>query len=99
MGRKAKKEQGTDTSKQEVAQVSVQLGATINMGDYESLKVSVGLTYPCKANKTQVSQTMKAVYTTVRKEMAREIKELTGNGRSIFTPPAPKNKDKSLILP
>jgi hypothetical protein len=84
---------------EEVAVVSVSLGATINMGDYESLKVSVGLSYPCKANKTQVSKTTKEVYTLVKKEMAREIKELTGQGRSIFETKNSPSKKKQLILP
>ena len=67
--------------KEEVATVSVNLGATINVQEWEYLKVQIGLSYPCKANKTAVNQTMKEVFTRVKKEMDKRIKELTGGRR------------------
>ena len=61
-----------------IAQVSVLLGSTLNMGDYESLKVQVGLTFPCKANQTTVNKTFESVFKTVNKQLAKRIKSLTG---------------------
>ena len=62
------------------AQVTVMLGSTLNMGQYESLKVQVGLTYPCKASKATVDKAFEGVFNTVNKQMRKRVKELTGRG-------------------
>lgn len=58
------------------AAVHVTLGASFNMGNYESQKIVVGLTLPCRPTQVEVNQTFKKVYAKTKLEMARAAKDL-----------------------
>lgn len=58
----------------DVAEVFVSLGTTLNMGDYESFKLSVGITYPCRTK--DVDKTIDMLYKKIEKELDKRIKTL-----------------------
>jgi hypothetical protein len=60
------------------ANVSYSLTATINMGNFESLKIQVGLSMPCKATKLQIDNKFKAITAHVEELLDIKVKELTG---------------------
>jgi len=60
------------------AEVSVSLGSTLNMGDFESLRIQVGLTYPCKPEMKEVERTFEIVFKKVEGTLKKKIKEMAG---------------------
>ena len=58
------------------AEVSVSLGSTLNMGDFESLRIHVGITYPCEPK--DIDKTFEIVSKRVENMLKKKIKELTG---------------------
>jgi hypothetical protein len=60
------------------ANVSYSLTATINMGNFESLKIQVGLSMPCKPTKLQIDNKFKAIAAHVEELLDNKVKELTG---------------------
>lgn len=60
------------------ANVSYSLTATINMGNFESLKIQVGLSMPCKPTKLQAHRKFQAIATQVEELLDQKVKELTG---------------------
>jgi len=60
------------------AEISVSLGSTLNMGDFESLRIQVGLTYPCKPEMKEVEKTFEIISKKVEGMLKKKIKEMTG---------------------
>lgn len=56
----------------DMAEVFVSLGTTLNMGDYESFKLSIGVTYPCRTG--DVDKTIDMLYKKIEKELDKRIK-------------------------
>lgn len=61
---------------EEKAIVSFGLGATLNAGDFESVKVNFSLSMECPINEIQA--TIKKVKTEVKKQIKLEINEVKG---------------------
>jgi|GEM_PF-2174333 len=55
--------------------LSVQMGATINMGNYESKKISLGITYPVYEENAVVG-IKKQLEKFIEKEINKKVKEL-----------------------
>lgn len=62
--------------KEEKAVVTFGLGATLNAGDYESVKVNFSLSMECPIS--EVQKTIKKVKSEVKKQMQIEIGEVKG---------------------
>jgi hypothetical protein len=58
--------------------VNVRLGSTLNMGDYESFRIDVGITMPCKPTMKDVEQTFENVFKKTHNLLGKKIKQLTG---------------------
>lgn len=55
--------------------VTIQMGATINIGNYESRRVSVGLSVPVYETK-KLQKVMQSVKTLVKNELEAQVKEI-----------------------
>jgi hypothetical protein len=64
--------------KNERASINYSLGATINTGNYESVKVQVGVTMPCDANIESVKLMYKTLEVEVEKMLKEKVSELRG---------------------
>lgn len=62
--------------KEEKAVVTFGLGATLNAGDYESVKIHFSLSMECPLS--EVQKTIKKVKSEVKKQMQIEISEAKG---------------------
>lgn len=62
--------------KENKAIVTFGLGATINAGDFESVKVNFSLSLECPS--TEIQKTIKKVKAEVKKQMKLEISEIKG---------------------
>lgn len=62
-----------DTFETTPAEAAVELGMTINLGNYESLRVSVGARIPCY--KEELEQAYDFAFQLVERELAAKIKE------------------------
>lgn len=58
------------------ASVNYRLGATLNMGSYESMKVEVGITLPCKAVWPEIRKTYIEIRQEVEKLMDKEVTQI-----------------------
>lgn len=61
------------------AQVRFGFGLTINLGNFESARLDVHLTYPSAANPEAVEATFERVKTWVDAKMEQEINEIKSN--------------------
>jgi hypothetical protein len=79
---KVKKEsienKGNLTKTKKEAEVSIVLGSTLNMGNFESLKVQVGMSYPCKAGNKEIRKTFKYIAELTEELLKEEINKLAG---------------------
>ena len=74
----------TDTQKQigskpfetDPAYVNYRLGATLNMGSYESMKVDVGVTMPCLPTWPEIKKTYKEIKKEVEDLMDKEVQAI-----------------------
>lgn len=57
----------------EMAEVFIKLGSTINMGNFESIKVDVGLSLPCKPTAKEIKKTFEHVFKTTQAELKDKI--------------------------
>jgi len=55
--------------------ISVSMGATINIGNYESRKVSIGISYPVE-DKKKIKGTLEALKKFVRKQVDIEVEKI-----------------------
>ena len=55
------------------ARVSVSMGMTINLGDFQSARVDAGITLPCEVG--EVKDAYKMAWDVVEKELRRHIRE------------------------
>lgn len=58
------------------ARVSARLGRTINLGNYESIRLEVGVEYPCYAEEVEDGTALSAVTGIVGDFLANEIEAL-----------------------
>lgn len=56
-------------------EVTVSIGATVNLGDFNSIRVEVGRTVPVKSGDT-AEQTEKRLYESLQKSLVQKVKEL-----------------------
>lgn len=56
-----------------VAQVHISLGSTINVGNYESFKITCGLTLPCDTDDKSIKETIKKVDKIVNEMLKKEM--------------------------
>ena len=61
------------------ARVSVKLGITKNLGNFNSLRVDVQVEYPCKPDEVTVASTVKRVSRWVQEFIEQEIEEAESN--------------------
>jgi len=74
----------TDTQKQigskpfetDPAYVNYRLGATLNMGSYESIKVDIGVTMPCLPTWPEINKTYKNIRKEVEHLMDTEVQSI-----------------------
>ncbi|TAL62087.1 MAG: hypothetical protein EPN88_13800 [Bacteroidetes bacterium] len=64
--------------KNERASINYSLGATVNIGNYESMKVQVGVTMPCDANIESIRSTYRTLEMEVEKILKEKVTELKG---------------------
>lgn len=62
------------------AYVMVKAGATVNLGNYESARVDVSLSYPCRTE--EVDATFDKVKKWVDKRVGEEYAEMKGNSNA-----------------
>jgi len=72
------KEKKKPTKVKKEAEVSIVLGSTLNMGNYESLRVQVGMSYPCKAGDKEIRKTFKYIAELTEELLKEEINKLAG---------------------
>jgi len=72
------KEKKKTTKVKKEAEVSIVLGSTLNMGNYESLRVQVGMSYPCKAGDKEIRKTFKYIAELTEELLKEEINKLAG---------------------
>jgi hypothetical protein len=57
----------------EPAYINFKLGATLNMGNYSSKKIEIGITKPCKNTKKQIDKTFIEIIKDVENRISKEI--------------------------
>lgn len=62
-----------DTFETTPAEVTAKLGMTINLGNYESLRVDVAVTLPCY--KEEISQAQQKAFELVEHELFKKVRE------------------------
>jgi hypothetical protein len=72
------KEKKKTTKVKKEAEVSIIIGSTLNMGNYESLRVQVGMSYPCKAGDKEIRKTFKYIAELTEELLKEEINKLVG---------------------
>lgn len=58
-----------------VESVTVSIGATINLGDFNSMRVDLGRTVPVPSGKT-AAETEEALYKALEKSLVKRVKKL-----------------------
>jgi hypothetical protein len=58
------------------ATINVSSGITLNLGNYESLRVDVGITLPCKPTKKDVEDTYAKALQFVEEKLAEQVAEI-----------------------
>lgn len=61
-----------------MAQVHISLGATINVGNYESFKILCGLTLPSEVEEDSINKTIDKVDKVVSKMLSEQLKKVKG---------------------
>lgn len=74
----------------EPAEIRIDLGATLNMGNYESLRIGISLSVPCPNTKTGIESAFKASEKYVEAKLDKLIKKHRG--------PESDTNDDALIL-
>lgn len=72
----SKKTTKNDICNEKKATVTFGLGATLNAGDYETVRVNFSLSLDCAID--EVQKTIKKVKSEVKKQMQLEINEIKG---------------------
>jgi hypothetical protein len=72
------KEKKKPTRVKKEAEVSIVLGSTLNMGNYESLRVQVGMSYPCTAGDKEIRKTFRYIAELTEELLKEEINKLAG---------------------
>lgn len=66
--------------KEESALVTVQMGVTLNMDNYESFRLNIGITYPCKPEDKAVDSMIEKLHSKIVRELDKRIKGIRKNG-------------------
>ncbi len=61
------------------ATITVSSGITLNLGNYESLRVDVGISLPCKPTKKDVEETYTKALQFVEEKLAEQVAEIKSN--------------------
>lgn len=92
------KDVGTDTAEDtlevnkfvtEPAKISLTMGVTINLGNYEGARVDIGISVPCYTE--EVEATHKFASTWVETKLVKEIEQLRDHARKRTTPSGSAN--------
>lgn len=61
------------------ATITVSSGITLNLGNYESLRIDVGISLPCKPTKKDVEDTYTKALQFVEEKLAEQVAEIKSN--------------------
>lgn len=73
----------------EIARVRYTLGATLNLGDYRSIRVDVSVDLPCKAHKESIDRIHDYAKAWCEGKINQEVADWTGDDAIKFLPDAP----------